>query len=80
MVRAIHVSEHHTRPGDPLLKPADVNLDPSARSAHVQKGKETNWSNTQDTALVAAWGPHHRCGHLQRFVDPPDRVDSLALG
>ena len=29
--RAIHASEHHTRSGDPLIKPADVNLGPSAR-------------------------------------------------
>ena len=51
-VRTIHISEHQTRPGDPLLKPADVNLDPSARLAHVQKRQETDWSNTRDTALV----------------------------
>jgi len=67
--RVIHASEHHTRPGDPLLKPANVKLGPSARarSVHVGKRQGTNQSNTRDTAFVAAWEPCQRCGHVQRL-------------
>ena len=40
--KSVHASKHHTRPGDPLLKPADVNLGPSARWAHVEIRQEPN--------------------------------------
>ena len=66
--RAIHAFKHHTRPGELLLKVANVNLGPSAQWAHVEIRQEPNWSNTRDTEFVAAWGPRYSCGHIQRPI------------
>jgi len=63
--RAIYASEHHKMPRKPCSRLPMWTL-ASTRWEHVEIRQEPNQSKIQDTELVAAWGPRHSCGHIQR--------------